>query len=74
MTDVLSTFTEVDEQKIGIAVELIPRKMAFLAITAQTKCILEGESTACTNHPLESNLLSEVSIDSQIADLVEQCE
>ena len=47
MTDIFSIFTEVDEQKIGMAVEFepIPGKMAFfLAVTAQIKCISVGES------------------------------
>jgi hypothetical protein len=31
MTDMFSIFTEVDEQKIGIAVEPIPGKMVFIS-------------------------------------------
>ena len=60
MTDMFSIFTEVDEQKIGIAVEPIPGKMGFLSTTARIRYISAGESTTRINHPLDSTLLSEV--------------
>jgi len=42
MTDIFSIFTEVDEQKIGMAVEPIPGKMAFFADNCSNKMHFGG--------------------------------
>ena len=42
MTDIFSIFTEVDEEKIGIAVEPIPGKIAFFVDNCSNKMHFGG--------------------------------